>query len=71
MNALLDSLSHLGPHERLQLVEDLWDSIDESSVPVMTDAIYKELQHRAGCSDANPATGKTLEQVATLLGVRL
>jgi putative addiction module component (TIGR02574 family) len=71
MNALLDSLSHLGPHERLQLVEDLWDSIDEGSVPVMTDAIYKELQHRAAYSDANPATGKTLEQVATLLGVRL
>ncbi|NVO06577.1 MAG: addiction module protein, partial [Rhodoferax sp.] len=28
MNALLQSLAHLGPHERLQLVEDLWDSID-------------------------------------------
>jgi putative addiction module component (TIGR02574 family) len=71
MNALLDSLSHLGPHERLQLVEDLWDSIDEDSVPVMTDAIYQELQHRAAWADANPNTSKTLEQIAAALGVRL
>ena len=71
MNALLQSLSHLGPHERLQLVEDLWDSIDEDSVPVMTDAIYKELQHRSNWADANPNTGKTLEQIAAAVGVRL
>jgi putative addiction module component (TIGR02574 family) len=71
MNALLQSLAHLGPHERLQLVEDLWDSIDEDSVPVMTDAIYQELQQRAAWADANPNTGKTLEQMAAALGVRL
>ena len=71
MNALLESLAHLGPHERLQLVEDLWDSIDEDSVPVMTDAIYKELQHRAAWADANPNAGKTIEQIAATLGVRL
>jgi putative addiction module component (TIGR02574 family) len=71
MNALLQSLSHLGPHERLQLVEDLWDSIDEDSVPVMSDTIYLELQHRAGFSDANPESAKTLERMATLLSVRL
>ncbi len=71
MNALLQSLSHLGPHERLQLVEDLWDSIDEDSVPVMTDAIYQELQQRSSWVDANPNTGKTLEQIAAALGVRL
>jgi putative addiction module component (TIGR02574 family) len=71
MNALLDSLSHLGPHERLQLVEDLWDSIDESSIPVMSDAIYQELQHRAIWADANPNSGQSLEQIAATMGVRL
>jgi putative addiction module component (TIGR02574 family) len=71
MNALLQSLSHLGPHERLQLVEDLWDSIDEDSVPVMSDTIYLELQHRAAWADANPSSGKSLEQLAASLGVRL
>jgi putative addiction module component (TIGR02574 family) len=68
MTALLQSLSHLGPHERLQLVEDLWDSIDEDSVPVMSDAIYQELQHRTIWANANPNTGQTLEQIAATLG---
>ena len=71
MNALLQSLSHLGPHERLQLVEDLWDSIDEDSVPVMSDAIYLELNRRTAWVSANPASGKSLEQIAAGLGVRL
>jgi putative addiction module component (TIGR02574 family) len=71
MNALPESLVHLGPHERLQLVEDLWDSIDEDSVPVMTDTIYQELQHRAAWVSSNPSTGQSLEHVAATLGVRL
>ena len=71
MNALLDSLSHLGPHERLQLVEDLWDSIDEDSVPVMNDAVFQELQHRLEWVNNNPNAGQTLEHIATRLGVRL
>jgi putative addiction module component (TIGR02574 family) len=71
MNALLDSLAHLGPHERLQLVEDLWDSMDDDSVPVTTDAIYQELHQRAAWVDANPSCGRTLEQIAAALGVRL
>ena len=71
MNALLESLSHLGPHERLQLVEDLWDSIDEDSVSVMTDATYHELERRSAWANANPSCGKTLDQIAAGLGVRL
>ena len=71
MNALLDSLSHLGPHERLQLVEDLWDSIDEDSVPVMSDTVFQELQRRRDWVNANPNAGQTLEDIATKLGVRL
>jgi putative addiction module component (TIGR02574 family) len=71
MNALLESLAHLGPHERLQLVEDLWDSIDEDAVPVMNDEIYQELNRRTAWAEANPSTGKSLEQIAAGLGVRL
>ena len=37
MNAILKDLSQLGPYERLQLVEDLWDSIDQDTLPAMTD----------------------------------
>ena len=71
MNALLQSLAHLGPHERLQLVEDLWDSIDEDSVPVMSEEIYQELNRRTAWAIANPSSGTSLEQIAAGLGVRL
>ena len=71
MNAALNNLSHLGPHEKLQLVEDLWDSIDQTLVPVMTDELHDELLRRAAWSDAHPGEGVTLEQLAASLGVRL
>lgn len=71
MNAILKDLSYLGPHERLQLVEDLWDSIDQDSLPAMTDATYDELVRRAAWADANPGHEVSVEQIAIKLGVRL
>ena len=71
MNAILKDLSHLGPYERLQLVEDLWDSIDQDSLPAMTDAVYSELANRAAWTDANPGHEISIEQIAVKLGVRL
>lgn len=71
MNAILKDLSHLGPYERLQLVEDLWDSIDQDTLPAMTDATFNELTHRAAWTDANPSHEISIEQIAVKLGVRL
>ena len=71
MNAVLKSLEHLGPHEKLQLVEDLWDSIAQEMVPVMSDELHAELQRRAAWADANPGQETTLEDLAKKLGVRL
>ena len=71
MNAILKDLSYLGPYERLQLVEDLWDSIDQDTLPAMTDAVYSELANRAARADANPGHEISIEQIAVKLGVRL
>jgi putative addiction module component (TIGR02574 family) len=71
MNAMLKNLEHLGPHEKLQLVEDLWDSIAQDLVPIMSDELHEELQRRAAWSDANPGHEITVEELARQLGVRL
>ena len=71
MNAVLKELAYLGTHEKLQLVEDLWDSIEQESMPIMTDELYAELLRRTAWSDANPGHDVTLEQIAEKLGVRL
>jgi putative addiction module component (TIGR02574 family) len=71
VNALLKDLERLGPHEKLQLVEDLWDSIAQDLVPVMSDEVYLELQRRAAWADAHPGQETTLEHLAQKLGVRL
>lgn len=71
MNALLKDIEALGVHEKLQLVEDLWDSIDEELMPPMSDALKAELDRRAAWADAHPGSGATLQQVAASLSVRL
>ena len=71
MNAILKDLSHLGTFERLQLVEDLWDSIDLDTLPMMNDATYEELTHRAAWTDEHPGHDASIEQIAVKLGVRL
>jgi putative addiction module component (TIGR02574 family) len=71
VNAVLKNLEHLGPHEKLQLVEDLWDTIAQEMVPVMSDELHAELQRRAAWADAHPGHELTLDEVARRLGIRL
>ena len=71
MNAILKDLESLGLHEKLQLVEDLWDSIDEDLMPPMSEALKTELDRRASWADAHPGSGSSLQQIALSLGVRL
>lgn len=64
MNAELAPLFKLGLSERLQLVEDLWDSIVEEgpSLPV-SEETRGELRSRKERFQANPASGLTWEEV--------
>jgi putative addiction module component (TIGR02574 family) len=71
MNAILKNFETLGVHEKLQLVEDLWDSIDEELMPSMSDTLKGELDRRAAWADAHPGTATSLKEIALPLGVRL
>lgn len=56
----------LPPAERLQLVEDLWDSLipEEASLPV-AEWVAKELKARKAEFDADPASGLTWAEVVS------
>ena len=64
MNAEFAPIFKLGRAERLQLVEDLWDSIaKEDTVLPLSDAKRDELRRRKERFLAHPASGQTWEQV--------
>lgn len=58
----LMDFSHLSIPERLQLVEDLWDSIDDEHIPV-PEWHLKELERRLADYRADPEAGIPWEQV--------
>ena len=64
MNAEFAPLLKLGRAERLQLVEDLWDSLvqDEAAMPV-SDEQRDELRRRKARFLQHPQSGLSWEQV--------
>jgi len=71
MNSLVENLARLGIYEKLQLVEDLWDSIDQNVMPALTDEVHEELVRRSTWADAHPGHELTITEIASRLGVRL
>lgn len=64
MNVDLDALFKLGRAERIQLVEDLWDSIEREGLPqAVSQEKEKELWARKERFQKNPDSGLTWEQV--------
>ena len=61
-------LFELPAAERLQLAEDLWDSLipHEADLPV-PDWVVRELHERKKRFDANPESGLSWEQVKQML----
>ena len=59
-----DALFKLPVAERLQLVEDLWDSIaaDASFEPPLPDVVMTELRERKARYDANPESAISWEE---------
>ena len=57
-------IDHLSTEERLELAEQLWDSVaaDLEREP-LTDAQRAELERRVAAADANPASGVPWEVV--------
>jgi putative addiction module component (TIGR02574 family) len=56
MKTLPDEIRQLSVPERLQLLEDIWDSVleDERDLPGLTDAQKMELDRRVAAHDADP-----------------
>lgn len=64
MNSEFAPIFALGRAERLQLVEDLWDSLaqEEANLPV-SEAKAEELRRRKARFAEHPASGRTWEEV--------
>lgn len=65
-------LDQLTPDERIQLAEELWDSIavDPSNVPI-TDAQRADLQRRLDADRDDPKAGSPWEEVKKRLQGRI
>lgn len=64
MNTEFAPLFKLGRAERLQLVEDLWDSIaQEGATSPIPDCKLDELRRRKARYLRHPASGRTWEEV--------
>ena len=70
MNRLTQAeVTRLSPQERLALIEQLWDSLDDADVPA-TAAQKAELDRRLVRFDEDRAQGVTWEQLKAELGQR-
>jgi putative addiction module component (TIGR02574 family) len=62
MDAQHAELLNLSPSERLLLVQDLWDSLSNEDIP-LTQWQKEELDRRKAAYQANPASGRSWEDV--------
>ncbi len=72
MSTLLEEIQQLDIAERLQLVEDIWDSVAArtTNFPI-TEAQKVELDRRLAERVSNKPNGVSLDQIAQKLGVRI
>lgn len=64
MTALRDEILKLSVVERLQLVEEIWDSLTEDAVDMpLSDELKRELDRRLALHRANPESAIPWEQV--------
>jgi putative addiction module component (TIGR02574 family) len=71
--SLVTELLKLTPAERIQLAEDLWDSVaaKPEDVPPLTDAQREEIQRRLDEHERDPAQAVSWEEVRARLWSRL
>jgi putative addiction module component (TIGR02574 family) len=68
--ALLKELMELSPAERIQLAEDLWDSIGSDEMPPLTDEQKDELDRRLAEHKKDPGRASPWDEVRTRLWAR-
>ena len=63
-NALREELFKLSAAERLELVEELWDSLsDDDEALALSDEQREDLERRLAEADADPTGGSPWEEV--------
>jgi len=60
-------IERLNPDQRLELIELIWDSLDEHTPYTPPDWHIKELERRIEAADANPGSGEPWETVLARL----
>jgi putative addiction module component (TIGR02574 family) len=64
MSIAIEDYRKLSIEERIQLVDDIWDSIEEDMPPLeLTEEDKAELRRRADAHYADPASSEPWEQV--------
>lgn len=73
MSELAKELLKLSPAERIQLAEDLWDSVaaDPSNLPELTDEERAEIERRMADHANDPSSAGAWEDVRARLWSRL
>jgi putative addiction module component (TIGR02574 family) len=73
MSDLLAELLKLSPAERIQLAEDLWDSVaaDPEGLPPLSDAQRAEIERRVSEHRRDPSSAVTWDEVRARLWSRL
>ena len=64
-------ISQLTPAERLDLIGELWDSLDPSQAPELTPEIGAELDRRSAEAERDPGAGRTWDEVRDELRRRM
>ena len=67
--ALRDRVRQFTPEDRLELISELWESLDTDALPV-TDAERELLEQRLAALRADPDTGRSWEAVRADLRTR-
>jgi putative addiction module component (TIGR02574 family) len=70
---LVAELLRLSPAERMQLAEDLWDSVaaQPNDLPPLTEAQRQEIERRLAEHARDPASGSSWDEVRSRLWSRL
>jgi len=67
---LLAELLELTPAERLDLISDLWDSLEPDDLPPLTNDQIEEMERRVAEHRANPDSALSWEEVRAELRSR-
>ncbi len=68
--ALLEELVKLSPEERIQLAQELWDSIAAEDMPPLTREQIEEMERRLAEHEKDPGRAVPWEEVRARLWAR-